>query len=241
MSLMAAAALSAGSGLIGGRRSRKDADKAAKQAQRAAEMGVGEIEKGIGVLDRMQPAIDQFAQYGQDNFDKYQSMLGPLEESLNDYYMNLNPDELAAQGNQTAQQQYQGAMSQVNDQLAAQGIQNSGMNAQMGMQYGNQMAQTKAQNILQSDDQVAQQQSGWANHLSGRSDQAFNQYNAGMNAQQNQANSYQNAYNNMANIYSGQSAQNNQLAQSGYQNANSNLQSGLALGAYMGEKAGWKW
>ncbi len=238
---MAAAAISAGSGLIGSRRSRKDADKAADKAQRAAEMGVGEVEKGIGMLDRLQPSIDQFAQYGQDNFDKYQRMLGPLEDSLNNYYSNLNPDELAAQGNQAAQQQYQGAMNQVNDQLAAQGIQNSGMNAQMGMQYGNQMAQTKAQNMLTADDRVAQQQAGWANQVAGRSDQAFNQYNAGVGAQQNLANQYNNAYNNMANIYSGQAAQNNQLAASGYQNANSNLQSGLALGAYMGEKADWTW
>jgi len=239
--MLAAAAISAGAGLLGGRRGRKQADDAADAAQRAAEMGVGEMQKGIDVLDRLQPSIDQFAQMGQDNFDKYQRMLGPLEESLNDYYMNLNPDELAAQGNQAAQQQYQGAMNQVNDQLAAQGIQNSGMNAQMGMQYGNQMAQTKAQNIMQADDQVAQQQSGWASHLSGRSDQAFNQYNAGVGAQQNQANMYNNAYNNMANIYSGHAAQNNQLAQSGYQNANDSLQSGLALGAYMGEKANWEW
>ena len=241
MSLLAAAALSTGAGLIGSRRSRSDADDAADAAQRAAEMGIGEMEKGIDILDRMQPAIDQFAQYGQDNFDKYQSMLGPLEESLNDYFMNLNPDELAAQGNQAAQQQYQNSMNQVNDQLAAQGIQNSGMNAQVGMQYGNQMAQTKANNIMTADDKVAEQQTGWVNHLSGRSDQAFNQYSTGVNAQQNQASMYNNAYSNMANIYSGYASDNNAMAQSGYNNANNSLESGLALGAYMGEKADWSW
>ncbi len=241
MSLMAAAAISAGSGLIGGRRSRKGADDAADAAQRAAQMGVGELEKGIAILDKMQPSIDRFAQMGQDSFDRYQRMLGPMEDSLNNYYSNLNPEELAAQGNQAAQQQYQGAMKQVNDQLAAQGISNSGMNAQMGMQYGNQMAQTKAQNIVNAPHEVAQQQSGWTQNMQNQSNQAFNQYNAGVNAQQTQANAYGNAYNNMANLYGGYAAQNNQLAQSGYQNANSNLQSGLALGAYMGEKANWEW
>ncbi len=239
MSALAAAAISAGSGILGGRRSRKGADKAAEQAQRAAALGVAEMQKGVNMLDQLQPTIDRFAQSGQDSFNRYQNMLGPLEDSLNDYYMNLNPEELANQGNQAAQQQYQSAMNQVNEQLAAQGIQNSGMNAQMGMQYGNQMAQTKAQNILSADDQVAQQQSGWTNQMQNQSNQAFNQYNAGVNAQQNQANMYQNAYNNMANLYGGVAAQNNQLAASGYENANSNVRSGLALGAYMGEKANW--
>ncbi len=239
MSMLAAAALSAGAGLLGGRKSRKGADEAAEAAQRATAMGVGELQKSIDMLDRFQPAIDNFAQMGQEGFDKYQRMLGPLEDSMNDYYMNLNPEEIANQGNQVAQQQYQNSMKQVNEQLAAQGIQNSGMNAQMGMQYGNQMAQTKAQNILQSDDQVAQQQAGWTGQMQNQSNNAFNQYAAGMNAQQNQSNAYQNAYNNMANLYSGQAAQNNQLAQSGYNTANQQLQSGLTLGAFLGEKANW--
>ncbi len=239
MSLMAAAAISAGSGLIGGRRSRKGADDAADAAQRAAQMGVGELEKGIDILDKMQPSIDRFAQMGQDSFDRYQRMLGPMEDSLNNYYSNLNPDELANQGNQAAQQQYQSAMKQVNDQLAAQGISNSGMNAQMGMQYGNQMAQTKAQNIVNAPHEVAQQQSGWTQNMQNQSNQAFNQYNAGVNAQQTQANAYSNAYNNMANLYGGYAAQNNQLAASGYDSANQNLQSGMMLGGYLGESSNW--
>ena len=101
------------------------------------------------------------------------------------------------------------------------------------MQYGNQMAQTKAQNILGADDAVAQQQAGWTGQLQNQSNTAFNQYNAGVNAQQNQANMYNNAYSNMANIYGGHSAQNNQLAQSSYGNANQALQSGGSLAAYL--------
>ncbi len=233
------AALSAGSGLIGSRRSRKQADDAADEAQRAAQMGLDEMSKGVDILDNLQPTIDNFAQMGQEGFDKYQRMMGPLEDSLNDYYMNLNPNELAAQGNQAAQSQYQNTMNQVNDQLAAQGISNSGMGAQMGMQAGNQMAQTKAQNIVNAPHQVAQQQAGWTGQLQNQGNQAFNQMQSGVNAQQNQANAYNNAYSNMANIYGGHAAQNNQLAQSGYQNANQNLQSGLALGSYLGEKGNW--
>ncbi len=238
---MIGGAIIAGASLINGRRDRKAGDEAADAAQEAARMGVGELQKGIGILDQLAPAINEFASKGQDQFDKYQRMLGPIEDMVGDYYMNLNPDEYAAQGNQNAQQQYQGAMDQVNSQLAAQGIQNSGMNAQMGMQYGNQMAQTKAQNIMNAPHQVAQQQGEWLGYVSGREDNAYNQYNQGIGAQQNLANQYNNAYANMANMYTGQSAQNNQMAMNNYDNANNSVRSGLATGAYLGEKADWKW
>jgi len=237
---MIAAAVAAGAGLLSSRKGRKDADNAAEAGQRAAQMGVDELQKGISVLDNLQPAIDNFAKMGQDQFDKYQRMMGPMEDSLNDYYMNLNPDELAAQGNQTAQQQYQNTMKQVNEQMAGQGINpSSGLSAQMNMQVGNQMAQTKAQNIMNAPHQVAQQQQGWLDYTANQGNNAYNQMASGLQAQQSQANAYNSAYNNMANVYGGHAAQNNQLAQSGYQNANSSLQSGLALGAFMGEKSNW--
>ena len=197
-----------------------------------------------------------------------------MEETLNNYYKNLNPDELAAQGNQAAQQQYQNSMRQVNEQLAAQGIGNSGMQAQMGMQMGNQMAQTKAQNQMNAPHQVAQQQQGWNSYLANQSNTAFNQMGQGVNAQQAQGNAYTNAYGNLANMYgnvgsmygnkgnaignlgqmqsniggmyggmgnayANQATQANQLANNYGNQANQALQSGLGLGAYIGEENNW--
>ena len=239
MSLIAAG-IAAGAGLIKNRRSTKAGDAAADDASANTELAMGELQKGVNKLDDLQPMIDRFAQQGQDSFDKYQNMLGPLEESLNDYYTNLNPDELAAQGNQTAQQQYQNSMNQVNDQLAAQGITNSGMGSQLGMEYGNQMAQTKAQNIMDAPHQVAQQQQGWLNYGAQQSNNAFGQMQAGLGAQTNQANAYNQAYGNMANMYGGQAAQSHQTAQDNYSQGSQALNSGMMLGGYLGDKAGWK-
>ena len=103
MSWMAAAA--AGGAIISGisgRKSRKAAKAQAAQAQAMYQQQAGRIDEFSGLADK-------FAGLGQEQYDRYQGMFGPMEDKLSDYYMGLNPDELAAGGNQTAQQQYQQA------------------------------------------------------------------------------------------------------------------------------------
>ena len=222
MSFMAAAAV--GSALVSGassRRSKKSSDKAYGAAQDAMNAQVGKLDEFSGLVDR-------FSQLGQGQFDKYQDMFGPLEEKLNDYYMNLNPDELAAQGNQTAQAQYQQAMSQVNDQMAAQGITGSGIQSQLNYDQANQMAQTKAGNIVNAPHEVANMQQGWMNYGAGRQDQAWNQMSQGMNMQSNLAGMYGNAYSGQANQFNQQGNQNLQLAQQGM----NSMGQGLGAAAY---------
>ena len=224
---------SALSGIGGSIMGRRDAKKSSAKADEALQSQLGELGKTTNMLDALKPQIDQFAQRGQDSFDRYQTMMGPLEDSLQDYYMNLNPDEYAAQGNQAAQQQYQSAMSQVNDQLAAQGISNSGIQGQIGAEYGTQMAQQKAQNIMNAPGQVAQQQQGWLGQVQNQGNQAFNQYSQGVNAQSNLANQYGQAYNNMANAYGGvanQNLANAQAATQGSANALAQGMSGVGMG-----------
>lgn len=222
MSFMAAAALgSAAISGISGRRSRKAGDAAYRQAQDAMASQLGKLDDFSGIADK-------FSQLGEGQFDRYQDMFGPIEDKLNDYYMGLNPDELAAGGNQTAQQQYQQAMGQVNDQMAAQGISGSGIQAQMGMQMGNQMAQTKATNIVNAPHEVANMQQGWMNYGAGRQDQAFNQMNQGVNMQSNLSSMYGNAYSGQANQFNQMGNMNIGLAQQGIQS----MGQGLGSAAY---------
>ena len=237
-------ALAVGSALGGGvssRRSKRRGDDAQDEADAALAEQMKYLGKTTDVLDALQPTIDKFAAAGQENFDNYQEMMGPLEDTLNDYYMGLDPDMYAAQGNQTAQGAYQNTMNQVNEQLASQGIMNSGVNTQMGMQYGNQMAQTKAQNIMDAPEQVAQQQQNWLGYTANRADQGWNQMQQGVNMQANQANQYNQAYTNMANAYGGQSAQANQAAQNNYNQGNQALgQAARGVGfGLMGDSQGW--
>lgn len=226
MSFLAAAAIgSAAASGIGSRRARKKADQSASNA-------LGALAGQQGKIDDFSRIADKFAQLGQDSYNRYTEMFGPLEEKLNDYYMNLNPDELAAQGNQNAQQQYQQAMNQVNDQLAAQGISNSGISAQAGMQMGNQMAQTKAQNIMSAPHQVAQQQQGWMNYGANRQDNAFGQMAQGIGMQGNVTNMYGNLAGQISNVHTGQANQQNGM----YQQGMNSMGQGLGAAAYFLKK-----
>ena len=236
MSLGVALAVGSGVSSIGSRRRGSDAED---EANKNKNLALGELGKVTDTLDALQPTIDKFAQMGQDEFDRYSRMNGSMEDVLNEHYMNLDPDMYAAQGNQTAQNTYQNTMNQVNEQLASQGIMNSGVNTQMGMQYGNQMAQTKAQNIMNAPDQVAGMQQDWLQYGTNRTDNAYNQYSQGVNAQSNLAGQYNQAYENMANVYAGQSAQSNASAQNYYNQGNDNLASGMMGVGYFGDKAGW--
>lgn len=215
------AASVAGAGIVSGL-SGRSASKQAKQARKDARQAQAmQIQK----LDEFKPMVDRFSRLGEDQFNKYQEMFGGLEETLSDYYMNLNPDELAAQGNQTAQQQFQLSMDQVNSQMAAQGIMGSGVQSQLALGQGNQMAQTKAQNVMNAPHEVAQMQQGWMNYGANRQDQAFNQMGQGVQAQSNLAGMYGNAY-------QGQANQSMQMAGNYQSQANQGMASmGSALGA----------
>jgi hypothetical protein len=213
MSLLGGA-IALGGSLLGSRNSRKAQNAAQDQANLALNMQLMDRAQQQQNLEAFKPMVDKFAQYGQDNYNRYTNMFGSLEDTLNDYYMNLNPDEYASQSNQALQQQYQQAMNQVNSDLAARGITNSGVGSQMNYDLATQMAQGKAQNIMDAPHQVAQQQQGWLNYGTGRMDNAYNQMASGFGAQQGLLDR-QNAVlsnNPMSNNLMQQSGQNYQLS-----------------------------
>ena len=224
MSFLAAAALgsSIASGL-GSRRARKEAEQRMDQALDTLQGSKKYIDDFMGLADK-------FMQIGQDSLDRYNRMFQPLEETIHDYYMNLDPSEFAGQANQTAQQQYQQAMQQVNDQMAARGLSTSGIGSQMSYDLANQMAQTKAQNIMNAPHQVAQMQQGWMNYGANRQDNAFNQLNQGMGYQQSGTNMYNNLAANIANMQSGMGAQQYGLANQGMQSAGQGLGAAMYFG-----------
>ena len=212
MSLLIGAALgsSALSGL-GGRKARKAAEDYMDRALANQEFAKGKIDDFAGLADK-------FASYGQDRLDRYTQMFSPLEDVLNDYYTNLNADEYAGQANQAAQQQYQNALKQLESDMAAKGLSTSGIGSQMQYDLGNQMAQTKAQNIMNAPHQVAQQQQGWLQGYGApQMNNSFNQYARGVGMQGNVANMYQNNANAMSGINQNTAIMNNMYAQMGYQ------------------------
>jgi hypothetical protein len=152
--------------------------------------------QSMSSIREFQKIADEFAAVGKKRFDRYVSMFDPLEEKLHDYYMNLDPDELAARGNQTAQEQYQLAMEQVNADLAARGLLDSGIQGQMNQELAFKMAETKAENILNAPHQVAELQSGWLDYGKTAQDNAWNMYGTGVGMQRDYTNMMVNAYGN---------------------------------------------
>ena len=229
--LLAATAL--GGSAIRGKRGRDQEDEAQKNQDRA----VGELKDSKKYIDEFSNLANSFAKLGQDSYDKYSDMVGGVETVLGDYYMGLEPDKYAAQANQVAQQQYQHSMDNFNDQLVAQGIapNTTGISLQANMQMGNQMAQTKAQNVLDAPETVANEQMKWLGYTSGQQDDAQSFMGQGVNYQQNASNMYQQNASNIANAYTGNSAQQAQMAQDNQKQSNMLLGTGL----YFGEQAGW--
>ncbi len=211
------AAASIGSSIMGGRRSKKN-NKAAEAARKSA----------LKRTDKFSDFADTFAGLGQDSYDRYTEMFGPVEDRMSEYYESLNPEDFAAQGNIGAQQASSQAMNNFNESMAARGLSSSGIQAQTAMGAEMGLQQQMAQNNFNAPHQVAQMQQGWMNYGSGRQDQAWNKMAQGVNAQ-------------------GQAAQmgaNANMGQAGQYQNQANLQSqsaGSALGAagYFGNKAGW--
>lgn len=233
-------ALAIGSAVVGGAQkigSNRRGDDADANAQASIDAAIGEMGKVTDTLDALKPTIDAMAQRGQDAYDRDQAMFNPMEENLNDFFLNLDSGRYAAQQNQSATDYSQKVNQGVSDQLYAQNVLTPAMKAQMDMTSGHQLGNTKAQNDFDAVDKVANMQSGWMNYGAGQQAQSTQQMQQGVNAQSNLANQYGQAYTNMANIYGGQAAGYNDQTQNYYNQGNQALSSGMMGLGYFGDKA----
>ena len=233
------AALALGASAISGVRSKNKGDDASEAIANAANKATATLEGSRKYIDEFSQVANDFALLGQDSYDKYNAQLGSVEKLVGDYYMNLNPDQYAAQGNQLATQEAQKLNDSISNQLQTQGVMTPAMKAQMDMSTGNQLANTKAQNTLNAPAVVAEMQSGWMNYNAGQQNNAQDMLSAGVNAQGNAANMYGNLDANIANVQSGAGANQANVYQAQSDNARSDRNMLIGSGLYFGNNAGW--
>lgn len=114
----------AGAVVVGAGISAYSADKASKRAEKSADVAIG---------------------FEQEKYDDWQEVYGPLQDNLANYYENVSPDYYAATGLETFEQQYQTALTRMDENLAQRGIDpSSGIAASLESQGELNAAETRA-------------------------------------------------------------------------------------------------
>ena len=94
---------------------------------------------------------------------RYKEMYGGIEENLANYYNNLSPDVYSGQMKEAISRNYETAGRQLSENLAARGIQGSGVEAQGLMNLEESRANSMAQADIQAPQMVAEQQANFFN------------------------------------------------------------------------------
>ena len=108
----------------------------------------------------------------QGFLDDWADTFGGLEDNLSEYYNNLDPDKFAVQNKVALQQNLDKSMAQFNEQMAASGLQSSGMKQQAAKEAMFAQASGNAQIDINAPEQVSQMQQGFLNYGSPYKQQA---------------------------------------------------------------------
>ena len=190
-----------------------------------------------GAMDSYGQAVSYIQQYmneagieGQNALEFAQQMLsdweetfGGLEQNLADYYQNLDPEKYAQQYKSDLYQNIDKQVKQLDENLAATGLQTSGMKAQTQKEAAFAKATGAAQADLVAEDKVKAMQQGFVNTGANRYSQATS--------------NILNSYGNLANIKQGTASMlGNALTGQGNMQYNQGVQYGNSAGGFL--KAG---
>lgn len=97
------------------------------------------------VSKRAEKSSDAAIGFEQEKYDDWQEVYGPLQDNLANYYENVSPEYYAATGLETFEQQYQTALTRMDENLAQRGIDpSSGIAASLESQAELNAAETRA-------------------------------------------------------------------------------------------------
>ena len=109
----------------------------------------------------------------QGVMDDWENTFGGIQDNLSEYYSNLDPVKFATQNKVSLQSAMDKQMQQMNDTMAAAGVQTAGMKQQAQKESAFELAKGNAAIDMAAPEQVAQMQQGFVNS-------GDNQYNAGV-------------------------------------------------------------
>ena len=94
---------------------------------------------------RAKKSSDATIAFEQEKYDDWQEVYGPLQDNLANYYENVSPDYYAATGLEAFEQQYQTALTRMDENLAQRGIDpSSGLATSLESQAELDAAETRA-------------------------------------------------------------------------------------------------
>ena len=160
-----AAVASAATGAVGMKRGSDAADDAAASAA-ATTASAHQLNAELKKMG------EQGVEMAQGMLDNWESTFGGIQENLATYYDNLDPAQYATQAKQGYQTQMDKSMKQMNDSMAASGLQTSGMKAQSAQEAAFQQAQGNAAIDIGAEDKVRGMQQGFLNFGEGQRNSA---------------------------------------------------------------------
>ena len=195
-------------GIAGNRSASKSADASAQSAQDSLSQGIAEMEK---YFEQANIHGEDALQFSQDMLGDWEDTFGGIEENLSSYYQNLDPAKYSQQYKTNLNENIDKELTQMNESMAASGLQTAGMKQQTAKEAAFAKAQGGAESDLMAEDKVRGMQQGFlntgANQKSAANSSITNSYGNLANINMSAANSIGGMYGAQSGLSQGQSNQ----------------------------------
>jgi hypothetical protein len=128
----------------------------------SAALGYASSQEAAGAQNKSTKVAKKQLKFEMQQFDRWESIYGGLEENLGDFYGSLTPEFMTTQGLQQQQQTYQESLTQIREQFAQTGV-TSGAQADIEARGALDNARTKATIRAEAPFKVAEQQQSFLN------------------------------------------------------------------------------
>jgi len=108
-------------------------------------LGVASMVVGSESADKAGRAEKRRLAFDEKQYADWKAIYGPIEENLSEYYTNLTPERLTAQGLQGQQAEFQRARTHIQENLTQRGLADSGVAiaADTNLELQNALARAK--------------------------------------------------------------------------------------------------
>jgi len=173
------------------------ANQSNAQAQAYSQTGIDEMIAQYGMA---QGSLDEQMAFGQDMLTDWEETFGGIEDNLSQYYNNLDPVKYATSYKSNLNENIDKQMAQMNETMAATGLQTAGMKQQTAKEAAFAKATGGAQADLMAEDKVMSMKQGFLNTGSA---QKTNAQNLISGSYKDKANMSSNLGTNLSNAYGG--------------------------------------
>ena len=154
--------------------------KSAKSANSSANAATASADAAARL--QYEASSEQLA-FSKQQYDDWQSIYGPIQDNLSNYYKNLSSDSIASLGIQSIEKEYARSSQLLEQTLAKRGITNSGATTQSMTQLESARMLGRAEVQANAPMVAAQQQQGFLNAGLGIQSQALSGINSAYGTQ----------------------------------------------------------